>query len=483
MNTKSYIFAGIIAVITMGNAMATDENTVTSKSYVDAQDALKQNLIDTDMVSIEVDKNVFVDVPALVSYDDTNGLTGDTIGLLQSNTYGLYDDNDQNTWWWAQSSDSTVPTTRAVRDLHSNLMVLKQDKIPSRGYGLYGVKYNENSSSDTHSWLNTNVKGYSLVTKTSTDGRVGERKIFEASDVSGYHAQGLTQNEKDIQDISIPTVGAMMSAISAGVSAAAPTGTANTIANYDGKGYLGSGIATYDGSGTYTAQNDAGKIATAAAVETKQNKIPATGTNASTPGDTVVTYTSTAGTIGERGIYDGTGTMGSDDLITAGAVDSQITTVNNSITNMGNSITNMGNNITNINNQMNAETRESIGVPSLTCANQDCTLYQVTTNAGIAHKLYSCTAQTVATDCPACGTGTLKACENNICTCNACNGYNISASSASQCCSGYLISRNKCGCSTNAECTAYRIASDAALPSGYVDVCKSDHTCGTMPTE
>ena len=36
----------------------------------------------------------------------------------------------------------------------------------------------------------------------------------------------------------------------------------------------------------------------------KQNKIPATGTNASTPGDTVVTYTSTAGTIGERGIYD-----------------------------------------------------------------------------------------------------------------------------------------------------------------------------------
>ena len=36
----------------------------------------------------------------------------------------------------------------------------------------------------------------------------------------------------------------------------------------------------------------------------KQNKIPATGTNASTPGDTVVTYTSIAGTIGERGICD-----------------------------------------------------------------------------------------------------------------------------------------------------------------------------------
>ena len=45
MNTKSYIFAGIIAAITMGNAYATGENTVTSKSYVDAQDALKQDKI------------------------------------------------------------------------------------------------------------------------------------------------------------------------------------------------------------------------------------------------------------------------------------------------------------------------------------------------------------------------------------------------------------------------------------------------------
>ena len=37
----------------------------------------------------------------------------------------------------------------------------------------------------------------------------------------------------------------------------------------------------------------------------KQNKIPAAGTNASTPGETVVTYTTTGnGVIGERGIFD-----------------------------------------------------------------------------------------------------------------------------------------------------------------------------------
>ncbi|MBO4700191.1 MAG: hypothetical protein J5620_00385 [Alphaproteobacteria bacterium] len=37
----------------------------------------------------------------------------------------------------------------------------------------------------------------------------------------------------------------------------------------------------------------------------KQNKIPAAGTNASTPGETVVTYTTTGnGVIGERGIFN-----------------------------------------------------------------------------------------------------------------------------------------------------------------------------------
>ena len=425
MKTKSYIFAGIIAVITMGNAMATDENTVTSKSYVDAQDATKQDLIDTDMVSIEVDKNVVVDVPALVSYDDTNGLTGDTIGLVQSDTFGVYDYGDQDTWWWQRGrSDNWVPSIRAIGGLYDKLtsdISLKQDKIPSRGYALDGVEYNYNNMNDAHSYLNREVKGHGLVTKTNTAGNVGERMIFEAGDV--YHDPKMTQNEKDIQDISIPTVGAMMSAISSGVSAAVPTGTANTVANYDANGALGSGIATYDGSGTYTAQTDAGKIATAAAVETKQNKIPATGTNASTPGDTVVTYTSTAGTIGERGIYDGSTTYydptDRNKLITARAAQNgtQEATYNAV-------------------SQITSQNLESINVPSLTCANQDCTLYTVTTNAGIAHKLYSCTAQTVATACPACGTGFLRACEDNICKCNACKTTGMVCSGNAECCNG-----------------------------------------------
>ena len=68
----------------------------------------------------------------------------------------------------------------------------------------------------------------------------------------------------------------------------------------------------------------------------KQNKIPATGTNASTPGDTVVTYTTTGnGVIGERGIfsdyteYDWDDGTDEDKLVTAGAVASVINMVDN----------------------------------------------------------------------------------------------------------------------------------------------------------
>ena len=50
---------------------------------------------------------------------------------------------------------------------------------------------------------------------------------------------------------------------------------------------------------------------------TRQATIPASGTNASTPGDTVVTYTDTAGTIGEREIYYGGPIQREDDRLTS----------------------------------------------------------------------------------------------------------------------------------------------------------------------
>ena len=63
---------------------------------------------------------------------------------------------------------------------------------------------------------------------------------------------------------------------------------------------------------------------------TKQDNIPAAGTNSATPGTTVVTYTSTGnGTIGERQIYTG-GTYTNGDankLVAASALDDAVSNI------------------------------------------------------------------------------------------------------------------------------------------------------------
>jgi len=55
-----------------------------------------------------------------------------------------------------------------------------------------------------------------------------------------------------------------------------PTGTSGNVVTYNSNGSIGGSVATYDASGTYAAATDAGKIATAAAVETKQKKATCT---------------------------------------------------------------------------------------------------------------------------------------------------------------------------------------------------------------
>ena len=58
--------------------------------------------------------------------------------------------------------------------------------------------------------MNSEVKGNGIVTRTSTNGVVGERKIFEQGDIANYHDENLTANQRAIQDISIPTVAAVV---------------------------------------------------------------------------------------------------------------------------------------------------------------------------------------------------------------------------------------------------------------------------------
>ena len=273
MKTKSYLFAGIMAAIISNNAMATGENTVTSKSYVDAMDATKQNLITTGMLEI-TDKSGTTYLPTLVSYDSTDGLLGNQIGILQDGNA------DSINSLVPSIRTSVVPSAHIVKDTIDNMVSFKQNKIPKSGYSSVDniEPFYSGNGTSSNDWLSATVKGTGLVTKTSTDGQIGERKIFEATDVSGYHAQGLTQNEKDIQDISIPTVGAMMSAISSGVSAAAPTGTPNTVANYDANGALGSGIATANAPSYNNGSLTNGtSIATIAAVDMREAKMTCAG--------------------------------------------------------------------------------------------------------------------------------------------------------------------------------------------------------------
>lgn len=257
-------FGAFASVLTLNAFADTTSSTVTSKNYVDAQDALKQDVIPVETMTIDAGKGITLTVPdKLVAYPTTTDGDIGKYGVFNQEFFSSFPENfldpTADTLTYDEFAD-TVPTTNIVGQIMVNELSLKQDKIYRSGYVNNVVPITGGA------WLNNNIKGVGLVTKTDTDGVVGERKIFEANDVSNYHASGLTQTQKDIQDISIPTVGAMMTAISNGVNAATPTGNPNTIANFDSNGALGSGIATYTGAAAYNATNDSAKIPTMAGV-------------------------------------------------------------------------------------------------------------------------------------------------------------------------------------------------------------------------
>ena len=161
----------------------------------------------------------------------------------------------------------------------------KQNTIPKAGYAATGGAssnaYNTNGASDRKSWLSADVAGSGLITKTSTDGTIGERKIFEVENLTGdanAHITAysdLTGNNKLIADISIPTVGAMMTAITNNSSALIPAGTDGDLVTYTGiAGTVGS--TTPASAPSYNASTGALEngtaIATIAAVDTMQKK-------------------------------------------------------------------------------------------------------------------------------------------------------------------------------------------------------------------
>ena len=301
-------------------ALSLAQKTVASKAYVDT----KQDIIETGLVDLYDDGDYML--PAITTYDATSGLVSNKIGILDSGT--AFEDMGDLNAYTSDQFNNFVPTAAAVAnglsfiwstldwkpfswdsntfpvainaysttfdttsthvngnwpynqqkflvraDTFANSLALKQNKIARAGYyyASNGTLTAYKNNSVTNGWLNAGVKGTGIVTKTATDGVVGERKIFEATDVANYHATGSTQFQQDLQDISIPTVGAVMNIVSTN----APTGTANTLANYDANGALSTGIATANApahNATTGELENGTNIATIAAVDTRQKK-------------------------------------------------------------------------------------------------------------------------------------------------------------------------------------------------------------------
>ncbi len=256
----------------------TDGVTNKAPSENAVHDALagKQDTIEADTMEFDVDYGsggVFhYNIPTAVSYDSTNGIIGDQYGIIDATSVedvegqpsiAYFSDSDGA--YSTTITDKLIPTARIVANTFSEVYEAidkKQHKIPRSGICSGNNPCSDGNGNFHGDWLNESNKGQDILTATRYDGQPGRRKIFETSDVSAYHATGLTQNQKDIQDISIPTVGAMMSAISA-ATPTLPTGTANTVVMYNNSGAIGGSRAIYDGSATYNATNDATKLVTA----------------------------------------------------------------------------------------------------------------------------------------------------------------------------------------------------------------------------
>lgn len=268
--SKKLLFAAIASILTL-NAFA-DSKTITTQGYVDNkfQTKIPATVVDEDLVDYwgsDVTKT-------LVATTDTPGQVGQMgiVALPWDAAQTIFPDyNDY------LMSVSVIPTYAEMLSGEHQIRRDMQFRISKSGHNSAGSPYGTGDAQYTNQWLNANIKGTGLVTKTSQDGQLGERKIFEASDVSGYHATGLTQYQKDIQDISIPTVGAMMNAIANGVSAGLPTGTANSIVMYNANGNIGGSrtIATSVGTNTSaTTIPTTGAVVTG--LNTKQNKMTCT---------------------------------------------------------------------------------------------------------------------------------------------------------------------------------------------------------------
>lgn len=254
--SKKLLFA-IIATICATTAFA-DIKTVTTKDYVDNnfQTKIPAN-------SFELwDENF----PSIVSTTQTSGQVGQ-MGVV---TYNIMNERGEVDNLSSYNAEELAEMDNLVMSWGYGAIL--EDEIHGRQFLIpKSGKYQSNSNHGREynsdlDWLSSSTKGVSLVTRTTEDSFIGERKIIETADVANYGTGTATQQQ--IQEISIPTMGAVMAAISANAPTL-PTGTAGNVVTYNAQGNIGGSVATYNGSTTYNASNDASKIAVMSAVQRK----------------------------------------------------------------------------------------------------------------------------------------------------------------------------------------------------------------------
>ena len=274
------IFALFIATPSFAEPTELDKKTVASKAYVDT----KQDIIETDLVSYySIGDDETKQVPSLVSYDSTNGLNGNQIGILDyENIY-----NDGWNGLTGSEMDNFVPTVRAVAEE----IARKQNRLPA-------------ARTDTTNPYTMASTGGETIALTATEGLVFPRYITAGGSqpltqkagadnvilyingtktLAQYQTSnfGATVNQNYVNGalVSLELLKDVYGELNSKITNnALPTGTTGTVVTYNGTnattGVQEFGETAMTGTVTYTngVLNNANNIATITAVGTRQKK-------------------------------------------------------------------------------------------------------------------------------------------------------------------------------------------------------------------
>ena len=286
---RTFLFATIASILSI-NAYAVS-STVTSKDYVDNALETKQDTIETGLV----DLNGY-DLPAIVSYDETNGITGNRIGILDQETIAddegllyIYHDGGYD----SGEMDNYVPTVRAVanalNDIWGNMPAvtpLTWNNNDTAAVNNYSTTFN----GTTNNWPTAQSTQYVRGAVLANGLALKQNKLSAGTTPNGLYIDG---------------------------SVLTYTNTAGTV----GERYIIDTHQLYDmltGHTQWDSNYDDMLITVddlKIGLDTKQDKLGGTAVQAGK----VVTATATAGNVTYTAI-DGTVTNASSNLVTSGAV-------------------------------------------------------------------------------------------------------------------------------------------------------------------